>query len=293
MTKTNRNCQEATKLMSSNPTLITPADDDPAVVVVQTAPAATPPTPPPPAPVYHFDRRDVPMPMQIGGCIVLTVIMLLLAGVLFMGYTSLQNSNSAKKGVADLKNRLGEGEASNGNLGNDGESENFEGDGTFPTPPPSNGGNGGNEGFAGQGDGSSNSSGNNGEANGNCHVRDLGPWAPTGNLGETFEITGSDQGSDTQSSAGVVVGLWWPAGNAPWGLQEITTIVPRGLSVSVEKAAGRGWDYEQVCGVSAVYTEASRHGSERKNDTSYFGFVDIDDLIDMGLVEIRHDRRPR
>jgi hypothetical protein len=124
-------------------------------------------------------------------------------------------------------------------------------------------------------------------------ARDLGPWAPDneGN-GETFEVTASDQGASNLSSSGVVLGLWWPKGSGQeWGTQEITTFIPRGMSVTIIKGAGRGWDYESTCASSEVKTQMQAHMDARKNDTAYFGYVSLEDLISAGLVEVRFDRR--
>lgn len=123
-------------------------------------------------------------------------------------------------------------------------------------------------------------------------ARDLGPWAPAADgKGETFEVTASDQGASNLSSAGVVLGLWWPAGNTSWNTQEITTFIPRGMSVTVISGAGRGWDYEARCASADVQSQMQDHMSARKNDTAYFGYVSLEDLISAGLVEVRFDRR--
>lgn len=127
---------------------------------------------------------------------------------------------------------------------------------------------------------------------GSCpQARDLGPWAPTASgEGITFEVTASDQGASNLSSNGVVLGLWWPAGNTSWGKQEITTFVPRGMSITVVAGAGRGWDYEATCPSAEINRQMEEHMSARKNDTSYHGFVALEDLISAGLVEVRFDR---
>lgn len=127
---------------------------------------------------------------------------------------------------------------------------------------------------------------------GSCpQARDLGPWAPTASgEGITFEVTASDQGASNLSSNGVVLGLWWPAGNTSWGKQEITTFVPRGMSITVVAGAGRGWDYEATCPSAEINRQMEEHMSARVNDTSYHGFVPLADLISAGLVEVRFDR---
>jgi len=135
-------------------------------------------------------------------------------------------------------------------------------------------------------EGSGNQSGNSGE--GECpQARDLGPWAPSRGAGEDFEITA------TRSSAGVVVGLWWPSGQTPWGVKEVTTFIPRGLSVTVIDGAGRGWDYEAVCDED-VQAQMEQHMADRTGDTNYHkfvSFVSIDELVQLGIVNVRFDRR--
>lgn len=121
-------------------------------------------------------------------------------------------------------------------------------------------------------------------------ARGLGPWAPSASgVGETFEVTASDHPDSL--SAGVVLGLWWPNGNTPWGKQEVTTFIPTGLSVDVINGGGRGWDYEGVCTWDEIRTQMNQHIIDRAADTDYHGYVAIDELIKMGLVKVRFDHR--
>lgn len=124
-------------------------------------------------------------------------------------------------------------------------------------------------------------------------ARDLGPWAPTASgEGSTFEVTASDQGGSNLSSGGVVLGLWWPAGSGQsWGIKEITTFIPRGLSITVVAGAGRGWDYEATCNAQEIQNQMELHMAARGYDTNYHGFIPFSDLVTAGLVSVRHDRR--
>jgi len=118
-------------------------------------------------------------------------------------------------------------------------------------------------------------------------ARDLGPWAPTSDgIGETFEVT-----STLDDSTGIVLGLWFPDGNTPWGQKEITTFIEPGLSIEVQNGAGRGFDYPVGCSTSEVDSQLADHMVQRKLDTKYNGFVDVDELIRLGLVKVRFDRR--
>lgn len=118
-------------------------------------------------------------------------------------------------------------------------------------------------------------------------ARDLGPWAPTSDgIGETFEVT-----STLDDSTGIVLGLWFPDGNTPWGKKEITTFIEPGLSIEVQNGAGRGFDYPEGCSSAEVDRQLADHIVQRKLDTTYNGFVDVDELIRLGLVKVRFDRR--
>lgn len=118
-------------------------------------------------------------------------------------------------------------------------------------------------------------------------ARDLGPWAPTSDgIGETFEVTAT-----LDDSIGIVLGLWFPDGNTPWGTKEITTFVEPGLSIEVQAGAGRGFDYPVGCTPSEVDSQLADHMVQRKLDTNYNGYVDVDELIRLGLVVVRFDRR--
>ncbi|MCE7898181.1 MAG: hypothetical protein DPW11_00495 [bacterium] len=127
-------------------------------------------------------------------------------------------------------------------------------------------------------------------------ARDLGPWAPSNGAGETYEVTASND------SAGIVLDVWFPGGVpetvtiggqkvSGWGKKEITTFIPTGLSVDVVNGAGRGWDYESSCLFAEVQRQMQAHMSQRMQDTSYFSFVSVDDLIANGLLRVRFDRR--
>lgn len=117
-------------------------------------------------------------------------------------------------------------------------------------------------------------------------ARDLGPWAPNNGIGEDFEVTANET-----VSAGVVLGLWWPTGNTPWGKDEITSFLPTGLSIEVQDGAGRGFDYALGCSQGEIDAQMAEHMTQRGRDTSYHGFVDVDELIRLGLVVVRFDRR--
>jgi len=136
------------------------------------------------------------------------------------------------------------------------------------------------------------------EVEGCGQARDLGPWALSedGKMVD-FEVTAGDD------SAGVVLGLWWSGRGVTsvieinerkiggWGTDEITTFVPRGLSIRVPKGAGRAWDFPDDCSQAEVERQMQAHIQERKDDTNYHGEVDVDDLIRLGVVEVRFDRR--
>lgn len=127
---------------------------------------------------------------------------------------------------------------------------------------------------------------------GNCpQARDLGPWAPSRGQGEDFEVTASDAPESNRGSAGVVLGLWFPHGQTSWGVDEVTTFVPRGLSITVIDGAGRGWDYEGRCPLAEIKDQLNQHMRDRRGDTKYHGFVHIDELIRLELVTVRFDRR--
>lgn len=118
-------------------------------------------------------------------------------------------------------------------------------------------------------------------------ARELGPWAPNNGVGETFEVTANEE-----VSAGVHVQLWWPGGSGQaWGEQEISVFIPAGLSIEVQDGAGRGWEYALSCLVAEIQAQMDADHARRQTDTSYWGFVDIDDLIATGLVVVRFDRR--
>lgn len=128
-------------------------------------------------------------------------------------------------------------------------------------------------------------------------ARDLGPWAPNADgSGETFEVTASQN-----DSVGVVLGLWWPGGvpeievndqtMGGWGTKEVTTFIEPGLSVEVQAGAGRGFDYPLGCSAVEIDAQMEAHMEQRADDTSYHGFVEIEELIELGLVEVRFDRR--
>lgn len=117
-------------------------------------------------------------------------------------------------------------------------------------------------------------------------ARDLGPWAP-GGVGETFEVTCNELNCEATH-----VQLWWPAGsNQPWGTQEISVLIPAGLSIEVQLGAGKGFEYPLGYLLANIHAEIAADNARRDTDTSFFGTVDIDDLIKTGLVIVRFDRR--
>lgn len=118
-------------------------------------------------------------------------------------------------------------------------------------------------------------------------ARDLGPWAPNGNNGETFEVTCNELNCEATH-----VQLWWPAGsNQPWGTKEISVFIPAGLSIEVQLGAGKGFEYPLGYLLANIHAEIAADNARRDTDTSFFGTVDIDDLIKTGLVVVRYDRR--
>lgn len=118
-------------------------------------------------------------------------------------------------------------------------------------------------------------------------ARDLGPWAPNNGLGEDFEVTCNET-----NCVGTHIQLWWPAGSGQeWGTQEISVFLPPGLSIEVQDGAGRGWEYALSCSLEEIESQVAADNIRRSDDTSYFGRVDIEDLINTGLVVVRFDRR--
>ncbi len=118
-------------------------------------------------------------------------------------------------------------------------------------------------------------------------ARDLGPWAPNGNQGENFEVTCNETNCRVTH-----VQLWWPAGsNQPWGTKEVSVQVPAGLSIEVQNGAGKGWEYPLGFSLADIQSQIAADNGRRTTDTSFFGVVDIDDLIKTGLVIVRFDRR--
>jgi hypothetical protein len=55
-------------------------------------------------------------------------------------------------------------------------------------------------------------------------------------------------------------------------------------------AGGRGWDYEANCSLAEIKAQLEQHMHTRSGDTSYHGFVPIDDLVAQGLVSVRFNR---
>jgi len=123
-------------------------------------------------------------------------------------------------------------------------------------------------------------------------ARDLGPWAPVnidGTLrGENFEVT-----ANAETSAGVWIQLWWPNGTTLFGIgtREVHTFVSPGLSIEVQAGAGRGFDFERGCSIEEIRLQGEADMRRRSDDTSFAGFVDVDDIVEMGLARIRFDRR--
>ncbi len=105
---------------------------------------------------------------------------------------------------------------------------------------------------------------------------DLGPWAPTGGQGETFEVTATNGPVSLQ--------LWWPHGNTPWGNQEVHTLLDTGRSIEVLHGAGRGWHYVGGCDSAELKRQMDLDATNRSHDTRYHGVVSVDELINLGLV---------
>lgn len=125
-------------------------------------------------------------------------------------------------------------------------------------------------------------------AEGRTPAADLGPWAP-GGVGETFEVTCNET-----VCAGTHVQLWWPAGShQKWEKQEISVFIPAGLSIEVQQGAGRGWEYPLSYTIDEINAQISADNTRRSTDTSFYGQVDIDTLIQTGLVKVRFDRRSK
>lgn len=118
-------------------------------------------------------------------------------------------------------------------------------------------------------------------------ARDLGPWAPNGKNGETFEVTCNELNCEITH-----LQLWWPKGSSqPWGKQEISVLIPAGLSIEVQLGAGKGFEYPLGYPMADILSEIAADNARRDTDTSFYGVVDIDDLIATGLVTVRFDRR--
>ena len=119
-------------------------------------------------------------------------------------------------------------------------------------------------------------------------AKDLGPWAPNQDgSGENFEVTCNEQ-----ICVMTHVQLWWPAGSdEEWGTKEISVRVPAGLSIEVLRGAGKGFEYASSCSLGEIQDQIVADNARRETDTSFYGQVDIDDLIEIGLVTVRFDRR--
>jgi hypothetical protein len=117
---------------------------------------------------------------------------------------------------------------------------------------------------------------------------DLGPWAPNADgTGENFEITCNETVCETTHAQ-----LWWPQGSGQeWGTDEVSVEIPAGLSVEVQQGAGKGFEFSSSCSVKEIRDQIKADNDRRSTDTSFYGQVDIDDLIEMGLVKVRFDRR--
>lgn len=118
-------------------------------------------------------------------------------------------------------------------------------------------------------------------ASGACPpAEQLGPWAPDSDgRGETFEISAA--------RGWVHTSLWWPNGNTPWGNQEISTTLQPGTSITVLNGSGTAWDYPGECPVEEVQRQVAAYRQERGKWTRFYGAVELDELLSLGLVEIR------
>jgi hypothetical protein len=119
------------------------------------------------------------------------------------------------------------------------------------------------------------------------HAATLGPWAPDGQ-GETFEVTCNET-----NCTGVHLQVWFPAGTnlESCGNTEIHTFIPPGLSVEIQNGGGKGFEYPSHATIGFIREQIIDDIKRRKTDTSFCGWIDIDDLIKAGLAEVRFDRR--
>lgn len=118
-------------------------------------------------------------------------------------------------------------------------------------------------------------------------LQELGPWAPgSDGSANNFEVTCNET-----VCVAALVDLWWPGGQTPWGTAEIQTLVPAGLSIEALAAAGRGWEYPVGYSTDVLLDELIDHMARRERDTNHFGFVSVDTLLELGLVDLRFDWR--
>lgn len=108
----------------------------------------------------------------------------------------------------------------------------------------------------------------------------LGPWAPSSTgQGETFEVSAA--------RGPVHLSVWWPDGNTPWGNQEVSVVLEPGVSIAVINGSGTAWDYPAECVRAEFERQVATYRVERQKWTKFAGAVELDELLSLGLVELR------
>lgn len=112
-----------------------------------------------------------------------------------------------------------------------------------------------------------------------------GPWAPSGQ-GENFEVTCNES-----NCSFVKLQVWFPHSQTPWGQKEVHVLVPAGLSILVINGGGAAWEYPIGFNQAEFAMHFAADSARRNSDTSFAGIKTVDDLVKLGLVQIRFDRR--
>ena len=76
-----------------------------------------------------------------------------------------------------------------------------------------------------------------------------------------------------------------------YGPEENIEVIPAGVSVDVINAGGDGTEYSLSCSFEQIMAEMTAHASRRAQDTSFYGLVTLEHLVELGLVDVRYDRR--